>query len=562
MQLTDPAKITLSGELNERLQKSIRHLLKLNTEEMWRELENPDEIWHWGADYPGRWIAIMALLGLHTDEDYGARLAAKRLIGYQQPDGKFGHFTSPTGYKEWFGMGRGLIGLLEYYVASGDGDALAAARRIGDYYIEHYPTFEPYMYECYSNALEGLVLLHHLTEDTDFLTIARNMADSSMVFQHIWQSSSVNSQGRRSPCGGQVHCQLTAARGLLDLHELTGELRYFTPVIALHDHICRETLSIAGGVGFYFNRPEENEACADADWLRLNLQLWRITSEERYLELAEQSLVNQIPFVQAANGAYCYMRGLQNRSGAAFDVCCSHHAPRAIWEVMRYAFTTEPNALSVNLHLDATARVQVSDQELTVELRRVEDATSVGLDATLRDNWPAQFALRVRVPTWAEHAELSVNGQHFSNMDRPGFVSVDRVWGDGDRLTVRFPNRVSVIRGRRLGMYIVGPEDVAVMLGPRVVCLSDLHNSSVNQDLVRLRVQQGEGRGITVCNPDRLEAHGVTPNGDTVPLAFTPISATGGNPNGIGRSHPALASPFRTWIPAEDAGGSRGGAAM
>jgi len=112
MQLTDPSKLSLGGELNERLQKAIRHLSDLNTEEMWRELENPDEIWHWGADYPGRWIASMALFGSHTGEDYGARHAAKRLIGYQQPDGKFGTYTSPTGYKEWFGMGRGLVGLI------------------------------------------------------------------------------------------------------------------------------------------------------------------------------------------------------------------------------------------------------------------------------------------------------------------------------------------------------------------------------------------------------------------------------------------------------------------
>jgi DUF1680 family protein len=562
MQLTDPARMSLGGELNERLQLAIRHLLNLNTEEMWRELENPDEIWHWGADYPGRWIATMALLGAHTGEDYGAAQAANRLIGYQQPDGKFGHYSSPTGYKEWFGMGRGLVGLLDYHIATGDDAALSAARRMGDYYIEHYPSFEPYMYECYSNALEGLVLLHRLTDDARYLKVARDMADTSMVFQHVWQSSSVNPQGRRSPCGGQVHCQLMAARGLLDLHELTGDQRYFTPVTALHDFICRDTLSIAGGVGFYFNRPEENEACGDADWLRLNLQLWRITGDERYLDLAEQTLTNQIPFVQAANGAFCYMRGLQNRSGNAFDVCCSHHVPRAIWEVMRYVFTTEPNAVSVIFHLDATAHVQLGDHELTIESRRIEDEDSVCLELTLRDNWPSPFALKVRVPAWAGRAELSVNGQQFSTKNRPGFASVDRVWRDGDRLTVRFPNRISFVRGRRLGTHILQVEDVAVLLGPRIFCLSDLHNATVNQDLVRLQLKHEDGCGISICSPDRLEAKGVTPDGESVPLVFTPITATGGNPNGVGRSHPALASPFRVWIPAEDSDSDRGGTPM
>jgi DUF1680 family protein len=562
MQLTDPAKMTLGGELNDRLQQAIRHLMKLNTEEMWRELETPDEIWHWGADYPGRWIATMALLGLHTGKDYRARFAAERLIAYQLPDGKFGHYSSPTDYKEWFGMGRGLVGLLEYHVAAGDAEALTAARRLGDYYIDNYPSFEPYMYECYSNALEGLVLLHRLTDDDRYLVIARNMADTSMVFQHVWQSTSTNPQGRRSPCGGQIHCQLTTARGLLDLYEVTGEQRYFTPAIRLHDYICRDTLSIAGGVGFYFNRPEENEACADADWLRLNLQLWRITGEERYLELADQTLTNQIPFVQAANGAFCYMRGLQNRSGNSFDVCCSHHAPRAIWEVMRYVFTSELNAVSVHFHLDATARVQLDDHELVIESRRIEDEHSVCADITVHGELTSPFTLKVRVPEWAERAELSVNGVHVGVEDGPGFASVHRAWQSGDRLTVRFPNSIRLVRGQRLGGHILRTEDVAVLLGPRLFCLSDLHNPTFNQDLVRLRVKSEDGFGIIICSPHRLEAEGVTPDGEMVPMVFTPITATGGNPNGIGRSHPALASPFRTWIPAEGSVSSRGGSSM
>jgi DUF1680 family protein len=233
-----------------------------------------------------------------------------------------------------------------------------------------------------------------------------------------------------------------------------------------------------------------------------------------------------------------------------------------MWEVMRYIFTTDPDAVSVNFHLDATARVHLGDHELTIESRRTEDEHAVCLELTLRDNWPLPFALRLRVPAWAGRAELVVNGQQFSVKDRPGFVSVDRVWRDGDKLTVRFPNRVSLVHGQRLGMHILRAGDVAVLLGPRIFCLSDLHNATVNQDLVRLRVKQVDGCGITICSPDRLEAEGVTPGGETVPLVFTPISATGGNPNGIGRSHPALASPFRVWIPAEDSGTNRGGMSM
>jgi DUF1680 family protein len=554
MQLTDPAGMTLRGDLEERLRRAYRHLIDLDTEEMWRELDAPDEVWHWGADYPGRWIATMAFLKLLLHEEYDVATAANRLIGYQQPNGGFGDYSSPYDYKEWFGMGRGLVGLLEYHVATGHPAALEAGRRLGDYYVENYPAYEPYMYECYSNALEGLVLLAQLTGDQRYATTACQMAETSMVFGRVWQSTSLGPNGRRSPCGGQVHCQLMAARGLLDLHELTGETKYLTPVLGLHEYISQNTLSIAGGVGFYFNRPEENEACADADWLRLNLQLWRLSGEVRYLDLAERTLVNQIPFAQAANGAFCYMRGLQNRSGAAFDVCCSHHAPRALWEVMRYAFTTGPDLLSVNLFVDATAVLGVSDQEITLSSQpSVENETFV-LDIDLGMPSPASFAVRVRVPEWVGEADLFVNGERVTHADHPGFAVIERRWSAGDRFTARFPHRVRIVRGHRLGEHVLHADEAAVLLGPKVFCLSDLHNPAVEQHLVRLRLGDNSDHEIAVAGPDRLKATGIAPDGTVQMLTMTPITNTSGNPNGIGRSHPALASPFRVWFPVEESG--------
>ena len=556
MRLSDPTRVRLRGDLAERLERAIRHLRELDSEVMWHELEHPDEIWHWGADYPGRWLGTMALLSLHTGEDYGIQRVAERLIGYQEPDGSFSPYSSPTDYKEWFGMGRCLAGLIDYHAGTGGGSALDASYRLATHYADQYPSFEPYMYECYSNALEGLVAVARLTGDPRVHQIAHCVADSSMVFQHVWQSTTISPEGRRSPCGGQVHCQLTTARGLLDLHELTGESRYLRPVIALHDYICRNTLSIAGGVGFYFNRPEENEACADADWLRLNLQLWRLTGESHFLDFAEQTLINQIPFVQASNGAFCYLRGLQNRSGAAFDVCCSHHVPRALWELMRYAVTAEPGLLSVNLFLDATTALPVVDEDdeimVTSSIRIEPETFAVNLELAMAS--PATFAVRVRVPAWAGLAAVSIDGAAVPAGEEPGEIVVERNWHDGARITVSFPNRVRLERGHRIGEHLIHADEAAVLHGPRLLCLSDLHNPTVPQHLVRLRTSRNGHGGIAIEHPDRLIASGVGPDGTVQPVVFTPISATGGNPNGIGRSHPALASPFRVWIPIEEGG--------
>src|SRR5215207_8893301 len=114
MRLADPAQMMVSGEFGQRLERAIEHLQALNGPEMRRELTAPDAKWHWGADYLGRWVGSMALLSAHTRQDYRVLAAAEELMGFQKPDGSFGDYGEGHDYQEWFGMGRGLVGLLDY----------------------------------------------------------------------------------------------------------------------------------------------------------------------------------------------------------------------------------------------------------------------------------------------------------------------------------------------------------------------------------------------------------------------------------------------------------------
>ena len=133
MKLTPANQISLHDELNSRILKSIRHLQELNTPEMRMEFTHPDEFWHWGADYMGRWIAALGLLSVYTRRSYDVRPVVDELITFQNADGSFGPFTNPHDFQEWFGMGRGLIGLLEYYQVDPDPVVLESAVRLGRY---------------------------------------------------------------------------------------------------------------------------------------------------------------------------------------------------------------------------------------------------------------------------------------------------------------------------------------------------------------------------------------------------------------------------------------------
>jgi DUF1680 family protein len=306
-------------------------------------------------------------------------------------------------------------------------------------------------------------------------------------------------------------------------------------------------------VGFYFNRPEENETCADADWLRLNLQLWQFTREARYMDLAENALVNQLYFAQVDSGAFCYLRGLQNRGGATFDVCCSHHGPRAMWEVMRYLYTAEARSVWVNLLLDGAARLSLGEDgdTLSVVSQVRYETGAIVLTVTLDDPPPYPVVLRVRVPQWAGQASLSLNGQPTADSVGPGYASLERVWAAGDRLEMRYPRRVRVERGNRLGQHVLHPDEVAVFYGPDLYCLSERWNPAVRLHLVHVALTETSASDAFFAPASkRLEADGITAEGDQVRLVFSPLSEVGGVANGQGRSHPVSTAPFRVWVPA------------
>ncbi len=549
MNLLDPSRLALRGEFQERLLRSVRHLLELNTDEMRMEFTHPSDFWHWGADYMGRWISAMSLLGQYTGEDYGVREVVEELIAFQKGDGSFGPYTDPHDFQEWFGMSRGLVGLLEYFQASHDPQAFEAAIRLGDYYTENYPDCDACMYECYSTALEGLVLLYRLIGAGRYMLTARRMAETSAVFTGVRYSQEVADSGRRTPIAGQVHCQLSTARGLLDLYELTSEERYLVPVLELHDYISNELLWVSGGIGFYYFRPEENETCADADWFRLNLQLWRLTGKEKYMQLAERILLNQLFFDQLDNGGFCYLRGLQNRAGAVFDACCSHHGPRAFIDALRYAFSTDLDTVWINLFVDGDARLELESGVLQISTSTSYDLEWMHYAVQIRDAPAKAVVFKVRMPEWASRARLTINHTAVDYPLEQGYIHLEQGWKAGDRFELSFSMQVRTQRGPVLGQHLLSQDEVAVFFGPWLFCLNDADNPSVRLHLVRLGGEGSLPDAFKVIAPDRLEAAGATPDRPVERLVLSPLSAIGGTPSGAGRIHTVRSPYYKVWIP-------------
>ena len=547
MELMNLSRLKLEGEFEERVRRTIRHMNNLNVDEMRREFPHPTERWHWGSDYMGRWVGAMIYLSQYTGEDYGVDKVLEELLGFQEADGSFGPFTNPHDEQEWFGMGRGLIGLLEYYMVTGNQAVLESAKRLGDYYVSHYPEDKdmPELCECYPSGLDGIVYLAHLTGEQKYLDLARNVAERSSVNQRCYYSTDVNEKGYRKPMVGHTHCQLLTAKGMIDLNDLFGDSQYMQAVFDLHEYFLNEIMWVSGGIPEFLQIPHINETCSDVDWLRVNLQLWKTTGEQKYFEIAENILVNQLYFDQADTGAFCFWRGLQGYMGSTFDACCSHHGARALAEVMRYIYTFEPGVVQANLFIEGTARPDIHGQEMQIICKAAYEGDAIIVSYTFNNPPTQDFTFRARVPEWAGSAKLSVNGQQTAAADKAGYIETKRAWKNGDRVEVRLPMQVRLIKGQTLGQYMVDPRDVSVFYGPRLFAFVDTKNLDIVPPLVSLDLSEQ----IQADAPNRLHAWAQTVSGERRQITLTPLGDIGGRPNGVGRIHSVRTSFFKVWLP-------------
>ncbi len=128
--------------------------------------------------------------------------------------------------------------------------------------------------------------------------------------------------------------------------------------------------------------------------------------------------------------------------------CCQHnHAQGWPYFAENLWMATPDNGLAAVLYAASgvTARVGLGT---TVRISSESNYPfEDSLDFVISVDAPAEFPLYFRIPAWAEGAELEVNGTAVTPAPESGkYVRVNRVWSDGDQVSLRLPMDLEVKR--------------------------------------------------------------------------------------------------------------------
>ncbi|WP_321476478.1 beta-L-arabinofuranosidase domain-containing protein [uncultured Paludibaculum sp.] len=432
------------------------------------------------GDVSGRYIGALASVAADRKEEFPElRPLVAELIGLQKPQGYFGASFPAEGVSKQdmallWGNGRLLIGLLEYARQSHDAQALATAKKLGDFVVRIAPELNSEKtraqfesgafamgYICWTQIIEGMVELHRVTGTPRYRSVAEEMARRT----------------ERRP-SEHSHGFLTSLRGVVDLYEATGDRAFLDRAEGEWKGVIESgNLLTPGSIPEAWKpKAHRTEGCAEADWLRLSLRLWGLTGKTQYLEQAERTLFNEFAMNQFDTGDFGHrvvsrtgspLGGTDEGGGTARAWwCCTLHGLRAFPDVRAHIFRAQGDRLSYDLPMEGTG--EAGGCRFVAE-SALESAALVRI--AVQEASAKAVPLMIRKPSWTQAVRLTVNGAPLTAEIQGGYHGIRRTWKVGDQVEIRYDMRPRVER-------VDGDAQVTLWHGPWLLGIDEMRNPS------------------------------------------------------------------------------------
>lgn len=408
----------------------------------------------WYGEHAGKWLYAAAKAAARSGDAallQHVRRVADYLCDVQLPDGYLGTYAAsrrfmvrqPPKPVSWNGEPSQrtwdiwthsylVLGLLEAHRQFPNQRWLTAACRIGDLCIHTLADGGIDINELGNHhgmsatvLMDPAVELYLATGQARYLDLARRIVAQADANPFLALVSRARAGADAADIAtGKAYQLIWNLVGMAKLHRATGDVACREAVDKLWHSIRDWHLSLGGGpwggvahrsrevfnAPGAFNPQGYIETCSTLAWIQLNRELLKITGEAVYAEEIERSAYNDLLGAAAPNGEdWCYYTFANGkRVHTTYWRCCKSSGAMALEELPDIACTLSDagDVVTVNLYAPGTA---------TAGALRIEQQTGYpgSGDVRLLISAPdagATFSLRLRIPSWAEGATITVDG--------------------------------------------------------------------------------------------------------------------------------------------------------
>lgn len=543
----------------------------------------------WYGEHAGKWLAAAARAAARSgDQALLARVrrVADWLIARQAPDGYLGNYPPPRRFTakhpprpvSWNGEpslrtwdiwthAYLTLGLVELWRVTGEDSYLVAARGIGDLVWRaldrdglNITVMGNHFGLSATVMLDPALELYFASGERRYLDLALRIVEQAEGEpRNRLLSQALAGADPSEIATGKAYQLLWNLVGLAKLHRATGAEKYLTAVRNLWTAVRDHHLTLGGGPwGGVAHRSREVfnpaaafdpdgyvETCSTMAWIQLNRELLGILGEARFAQEIERSAYNDLIGAQAPDGEdWCYYVFPNGRRvHTTYWRCCKSSGAMAIEELPAIAYAvTADGGIAVNLLGPGEARLELPGGG-TVRVRQETGYPFDGnVEIVVEADGAIEFPLRIRIPDWAEGAQMMIAGEAVA-APAGDYARIARRWRSGDRVTLSLPMRPAVHRvmqrnvqeslapdGSPVAQQVMRYDYLAITRGPLVQATGLIDGYKLGESLRfdgEPEVDESDGRLL------------LKPLG-RAPIPFEPWFNAGGRRDGIWRL---------TWMP-------------
>lgn len=386
--------------------------------------------------------------------------------------------TTGRVWAPYYTLHKILAGLLDAFVYCGNEQSLQIAEKFGDWVVARNARLSDQEMQRmlgveHGGMNEALANLYALSGEAKYLAIAER-------FNHHAVLEPV-SRGQDVLTGLHANTQIPKFIGAARLYELTGKDWYRNAAVNFWNFVVKERSYVIGGHSdsehfspkerlSQFLGPNTTETCNTYNMLKLTKHLlcWEPSIEKA--DYYERALFNHILASQEPEtGMMCYYVPLRSGAHKTYSSpldsfwCCTG---TGIENHAKYGesiyFHNGTDALYVNLFIASEVDWDTMGFTVRQETRFPDEAKTRLVISAMAAK---EATLCIRWPSWVTQGfQIAVNGDSVPLSGQPGqFVTVRRMWHDGDTVSVELPMSL------RTEGFRDNPQRFAFLCGPIVL---------------------------------------------------------------------------------------------
>ena len=373
------------------------------------------------------------LMKFQDSDGYLGSYSNKGLISVRDPDACMKKMGWLSNWNLW-NRKYAIWGMFMAYKATGDKAILASVEAQMDNWIDMVHSAGVPMCDLGASAFFGmppmsilkpLLMIYEETGDKKYLDFAseilpfwdRDDGHCPNFFRNAATGKALHTWYPEPQKWAKSYEMMSCLDGILEYYRVTGDRRCLETVAQIRDLLDKYESNPLGGVAFVdkfigaASRPNgASEICDAIHWMRLNIDLYLITGDDKYLDSVEKCYYNNFFAGVDRDGlmASFAVRALArhehtSQCGYAYSHCCLNNVPRSFMDFASTVVTVDGNGVfHVNQYQDATATLD-------------------GVKFTIRGGYPVEGKVTVMVsdssrkiifrkPSWCPRMDVSEKG--------------------------------------------------------------------------------------------------------------------------------------------------------